>query len=135
LFTGLLLKSCRPRASEAVVAKEGSPVKSGEMDWQRKLQLLARQNRGRTEFKTYFEDLERLLNVPIAEPDRLDLQTSDQLFAAYTHGLQESRNQPQRCFQKTWSYETIEAWMVACDRAGIALSGSAGVLFVRPFKY
>lgn len=38
----------------------------------------------------YFRDLERLFKVPIAQPDRLDLESTDQLFLRYTYGLQES---------------------------------------------
>jgi len=46
------------------------PVESVETDRRRRLELLASQDRARTEFRTYFEDLERLLKAPIAEPDR-----------------------------------------------------------------
>jgi hypothetical protein len=105
------------------------------MDRQRELQLLVRRNRGRTEFKTYFEDLERLLAMKIADTDRLDLETTDQLFGAYTNGLQKSKDQPQHFFRKTWTHEPIRAWTVECDRIGGALAGKDAVLFVGPYEY
>lgn len=102
---------------------------------QRRLQLLVQQNRGRTDFKTYVEELASLLNMEISDPDRLDLEATDQLFAAHTKGCQESMHQPQRCFQKSWPYEPTEVWSSECVRIGGALRGVAGVLFVGPYDY
>lgn len=105
------------------------------MDRQRRLQLLSCQNRGRAEFKTYFEDLERLLAARITDRDRLDLETTDQLFAGYTKGFQESRDQSQHYFQKTWTYEPTGVWTGECDRVCDALAGHVGILFAGPYQY
>jgi hypothetical protein len=102
---------------------------------QRRLQLLVRQNRGRTEFRTYIGELAGVLEAKIADSDRLDLQTTDQLFAAHVNGRQESTQQPQRYFQKTWTYMPIRVWSGECARIGAALRGIHGILFVGPYKY
>ena len=86
-------------------------------------------------FKSYFEDLERLLAIKIAGRDRLDLETTDHLFEAYTNGLQKSKDQPQYCFRMTWTHEPIRAWMVECERIGGALAGKGAVLFVGPYEF
>lgn len=105
------------------------------MDRQRRLQLLVRQNRARVEFKTYSEELEKLLKVKIEDQDRIGLETTDRLFAAHTKELQQNLHQPQNCFQKTWTYEPTRAWSDECDRLGGALHDLEGVLFVGPFQY
>lgn len=100
----------------------------------RRLQLLARQNRGKTEFRSYLGELAGLLEVEIADSDRLDLQATDQLFAAHKKRRQE-HHQPQHCFQKTWTYMPTGVWSVECARIGGALRGIHGVLFVGPYEY
>lgn len=102
---------------------------------QRRLHLLVRQNRGRTEFKTYVEDLAALLKVRIADSDRFDLEATDQLFAAHMKARQESMQHQQRYFQKTWPYEPTRVWLGECARTGGALLGLTGVLFVGPYEY
>lgn len=106
-----------------------------QMDRQRRLELLVRQNRGRTEFKTYFDDLELLLNLRIAGRNRIDLETTDQLLIAYSRGLEESRNQPQQHFQKTWPYEPTGPWTSECERIAKALHSEEAVLFIGPYEY
>ena len=101
----------------------------------RRVQLLVRKNRGRTEFKTYVGELARLLRLEIADPDRLDLEATDELFAVHTRCGQESTRQPQHFIQKTWTYEPISVWSGECAHIGDALRGLAGVLFVGPYEY
>lgn len=118
-----------------------SPVELGEMSesahsrQHSRRQLLARENRGRTEFKTYVAELAGLLKLNIADSDRLDLETTDRLFAVQVKLSQESKLQPQHCFQKTWAYEPIKVWSDVCASIGDALRGLAGVLFVGPYEY
>lgn len=102
---------------------------------QRRLRLLVRRNRGQTDFRTYFVALEHLLGSEIPEPHKLDLQTTDRLFAAYKQLLQESADRPQRRFQKTWAYEPSALWFSECVRIGATLQGLGGVLFVGPYEY
>lgn len=92
-------------------------------------------NRGRTEFKTYVEELARLLELEIADSDRLDLEATDRLFAAHVNLSQEDKHQPQHCFQKTWANEPREVWSGICVRVGGALRGIRGILFVGPYQY
>jgi hypothetical protein len=101
----------------------------------RRLQLLVRQNRGRTEFKTFVEELSGLLKVEITDSDRLDLEATDLFLAAYLKACQENMHQPQQCFQKTWTYESTDVWSGICARTGSALRGPPGVLFVGPYEY
>lgn len=102
---------------------------------QHRLALLARRNRGRTEFKTYAEDLARLLTVESLISDTLDLEATDHQLAANKKGLQESTHSPQLRFQKTWAYEPTKIWSRECARAGALFRGRAGVLFVGPYEY
>jgi hypothetical protein len=76
-----------------------------------------------------------LLKLEIADSDRLDLEATDHLFAAHTKRCQESKQQPQLYFQKTWTYEPAGAWSNECARAGDALRGVTGAIFVGPYEY
>src|SRR5579863_4776291 len=102
---------------------------------QSRLRLLARQNRGRTEYKTYFADLTLLLKTDLADSDKLDLVETDRLFAAHVKLYQESKRHPQCYFQKTRTYEPAIAWSRVSAEAGRALHGSEGILFIGPFEY
>lgn len=56
---------------------------------------LMHQNRSRTDFKAYVEELAGLLKVEVADPDGLDLEATNQLFAAHVDSCQESVPPPQ----------------------------------------
>ena len=75
-----------------------------------------------------------MLDTRIAIQDRLDLELTDELLAANRRGLQEHRHQPQRYFQKTWSYDPANVWSGACERIGDALRSQEGILFIGPYE-
>jgi hypothetical protein len=100
-----------------------------------KLELLVRSNRGRVEFKTYKDDLEKILGVDISAQDLLDLESTDQLFAQWRIARENQSTSSKLTFSKTWQYEPSRVWLSECLRVTGSLERATAVLFVGPYKY
>lgn len=102
---------------------------------QTNLQLLVRQNKGRTEHQYYTTELSHRLKAVIGPDDVLDLEETDRIFSTYREQSRRSSKEIGFAFRKVWAYKPAIPWVELCRRIGERLRGQVAILFVGPYEY
>jgi hypothetical protein len=100
---------------------------------QRRIEILARRNRGLAKYPNFLTRLSEILHADI-QRDVLDLPATDQLFQAHCDQSKKAHADPSLAFKAVWPFDAESAWTDRCSEIGERLQEIRSVLFVGPFE-
>jgi hypothetical protein len=99
------------------------------------MELLVRQNKGRTQYPYYATELSHVLKMGVRPIEILDLEQTDRLFSVHRAQSMQRSTEPDLAARKVWNYEPVTVWLSTCKCVEERLRGEQAVLFAGPFEF